>query len=69
MLTGLLCLPAPPVSSPRQIQASTCVSSVHSTHIREALLTPTHLALVLDFEAGGSAAEFVAQQVRGAGRW
>lgn len=51
-----------------QIQASTCVSSVHSTHIREALLTPTHLALVLDYEAGGSVAEFVAKQVLRAGR-
>ncbi len=27
------------------------------------MLTPTHLAMVLDYEAGGSMAEFVAQQV------
>lgn len=27
------------------------------------MLTPTHLAMVLDYEAGGSVAEFVAQQV------
>lgn len=36
------------------------------SHIKECLLTPTHLAMVLDFEAGGSVAEFVAQQVRDA---
>lgn len=47
-----------------QIQASTCVSSVHHSHIHEVVLTPSHLALVLQNEAGGSAAEFVAQQAR-----
>ena len=53
-----------------QIQAATCCSSVHMSHIREVLLSPSHLALVLDFERGGSAAEFVAQQVGGwVGRW
>lgn len=33
------------------------------SHIKEVMLTPTHLAMVLDYEAGGSVAEFVAQQV------
>lgn len=47
-----------------QIQASTCVASVHHSHVKEVMLTPTHLAMVLDYEAGGSAAEFVAHQVR-----
>lgn len=50
------------------ITASTAVASVHATHIREAILTPSHLVLVLDFEAGGSAAEFVAQQIPRVGR-
>lgn len=42
------------------------------THIAEVALTPSHLALVLDYEEGGSVAEFVAQQVCwdvGGGRW
>ena len=50
------------------IQASVCVSSVLLSHIREVALTPSHLAMVLELEAGGSAAEAVAAQVRsGAG--
>ncbi|PSC68747.1 serine threonine-kinase SRK2H-like [Micractinium conductrix] len=50
------------------IQAATGVSSVHSTHIKEAMLTPAHLILVLDYEAGGSAAEYVAQRIPLVGR-
>ena len=51
LLPGLppLCLVPPPATSRPAAQ--------------EVLLTPTHLALVLEYEAGGSAADFVAQQV------
>ncbi|GAB4821080.1 hypothetical protein N2152v2_008126 [Parachlorella kessleri] len=45
------------------IQAQTGEGHINMCHIREVVLTPSHLALVLDYEAGGSVAEFVASRI------
>lgn len=45
------------------IQAEVGAGSPHMTTLREVLLTPTHLAMVLEYAAGGSCAEYVATQI------
>jgi serine/threonine protein kinase len=47
-----------------EVGAGVCASNVFLVHLVEAVLTPSHLALVLEYEAGGSLAELVARQVR-----
>lgn len=47
-----------------EVGAGVCTSSVFLVHPVEAVLTPSHLALVLEYAPGGSLAEFVARQVR-----
>lgn len=45
------------------IQAEVGWGSPHMCTLQEVMLTPTHLAMVLDYEAGGSCAEYVAAQI------
>lgn len=45
------------------IQAEVGWGSPHMCTLREVVLTPSHLALVLDYESGGSLAEYVAAQI------
>ncbi|KDD71541.1 hypothetical protein H632_c4829p0, partial [Helicosporidium sp. ATCC 50920] len=45
------------------VQAEVGYGSPHMCLLREVVLSPTHLALVLDHEAGGSCAEYVARAI------
>lgn len=45
------------------IQAEVGWGSPHMCTLQEVMLTPSHLAMVLDYEAGGSCAEYVAAQI------
>eukprot|EP00887_Chlorella_sp_A99_P005106 scaffold25.g5106.t1 len=45
------------------IQAMVAEGSPHLTRLREVILSPSHLAMVLEFVKGGSVAEYVAAQI------